>query len=308
LGIGGGKDSALAGELLKAANLKVIGFTLTTGTVDGQAPAVAEVMKVPLQTIERTIDPLLLELNRVPGAYNGHVPVSVIFALVGCIMAVQTGAATVAVANEASASIPRIGEVNHQWSKSLEFELLFQDYLSSIVSDLTYLSPIRSLNSVGVASLFSEYPAYHQVFTSDNYVFRIAKDGRPAGRWGLESAKTLSSFMLLSPWLDEAQLAAIFEYDLARDSSLLPLARRLIGTEGTPPLDCVGTPEELTSSLRQAFKQGKFADTVLRTAIEANLPTSPPLAELATVRDTARRQHWILDTIAPFLERKVTPR
>jgi hypothetical protein len=82
LGIGGGKDSIVAGELLKELGIPTSGFVLATGENRGQAQAVADVMQIEMLGVERRIDPQILELNRRADTYNGHIPISLIFALI----------------------------------------------------------------------------------------------------------------------------------------------------------------------------------------------------------------------------------
>jgi hypothetical protein len=236
---------------------------MATGEQLGQAKAVAEAMEVDLLVVQRILDKKLLELQEMPGAYKGHVPISAIFGLVGCVLALNTGSSYVVVANESSASTPRIKwndtAVNHQWSKSFTFEQMLQDFIRDHVSLQTrYFSAIRQLSSVGVAKIFAGYPQYFEVFTSDNFVFRIDPANRPNGRWSLESPKSLSSFILLLPWLDEKTMEKIFGINFLDEESLEPLFWSLIGVEGDPPLDCVGTVEELSLSLRMAREQEKF--------------------------------------------------
>lgn len=268
LGIGGGKDSIVAGELLKAIGMHIDGFVLATGDAAGQATTVATTMRVNCHKVERSIDKLLIELQKRSDAFKGHIPISLIFAITGSLLAVAAKHSYVVVANEASSSIPRVhwegDAVNHQWSKSFEFEKLMQDYLSNYVStDLVYFSAIRPLSSVAVAKIFANHPAYFTVFTSDNYAFRVNADNRPASRWSLQSAKSLSSFILLSAWLSQEQLLAIFERNFLDEASLEPLFLSLLGLQGEAPLDCVGTPEELRASLNQALLRGVFSDSLL---------------------------------------------
>lgn len=268
LGIGGGKDSIVAGELLKRLNIPTEGFVMATGEQLGQAKAVAKTMSAQLNVIERTIDKRLLEVQELPGAHKGHIPISLIFGLVGTALAIAKGTAYVVVANEASASIPRItwkhGAVNHQWTKSFAFEQQLQAFVyDQVTSGVTYFSAVRQLTSVGVAKLFARYPAYFEVFTSDNTVFRIDPAKRPNARWSLESPKSLSSFILLAPWLSEADLTGAFGRNFLDEASLEQLFWELTGQEGEPPLDCVGTTDELIVSLNMAVQQGKFVDSYL---------------------------------------------
>ncbi|HSX05395.1 MAG TPA: hypothetical protein VLF69_02930 [Candidatus Saccharimonadales bacterium] len=276
LGIGGGKDSIVAGELLRDLAVPVTGFVLATGEQVGQAAAVAGAMGVDLLVVKRTIDPMT-EIRKLPGSYSGHVPISMIFGLVGAALAVATDKAYVVVANEASASIPRVQwqeqAINHQWSKSLEAEQRMQAFIrSSVSAGVTYFSAIRQLTSIGVAKLFARFPQYFTVFTSDNFVFRIDPSGRPVGRWGLESPKSLSSYILLAPWLSDADVAHIFERDFLDEPSLEQLFLELTGTEGEQPLDCVGTVEELTLSVNRLAETGRYSNTVLmKLAVERGL-------------------------------------
>jgi len=313
LGIGGGKDSIVAGELLKSGNVDVEGFVLATGSNPGQAKAVAETMGVSLSIIERTLDPLLLELNKRTDALNGHVPISLIFALVGSLLAASSGSKYVVVANEASASIPRvfIGDtgVNHQWSKSLEFERLFQNHLSHNVSDeLKYFSAVRPLNSVALSKLFSQHPEYLNVFTSDNSVFRIASSAGPVQRWSDDSPKSLSSFILLAPWVEENKLVETFGKNFLDDSSLESLFFSLVGVEGDQPLDCVGTVDELKASLNSCFKQNLFTDSVLmKKAVEKGIvgEAMPNTDNLLALEDENAMPESLSSVLLPIMEKEL---
>ncbi len=268
LGIGGGKDSIVAGELLKAAGVNLEGFVLATSDQLGQTQQVADKMGIPLHPIQRVIDPKMLLLNKRPDSYNGHVPISLVFALVGTVAAASLGSRYIVVANESSSSIPRVhtGDVavNHQWSKSFEFESMFRDYVHKNISNsLEYFSAVRPLNSVSIAKLFATYPDYFYAFTSDNSVFKINPEDRPVGRWSLNSAKSLSSFILLSPWIDAELLTEMFGRDFLDEEVLEDLFLSLLGEKGDQPLDCVGTIDELRSSLQRTVNDGKFANSLL---------------------------------------------
>lgn len=280
LGIGGGKDSIVAGELLKIMSMPLSGFVMGTADEIGQAQAVADVMGINLLIVKRRIDKQIIEMNNLPGAMNGHIPISAVFALVGSLLAASQGCKYVVVANEASASIPQASweneDVNHQWSKSIEFERKYQNYLRSFVSpDLCYFSAIRPLSSVAVAKLFSEFPAYFEVFSSDNSLLKIRREGHEHPRWSLNSSKSLSSFILLSAWLSEDQLISAFGRNFLDQAELENLFIALLGKADEPVLDCVGTPAELRASLSEAIAQNKFKDSrLVKIAVERNLLSS----------------------------------
>lgn len=293
LGIGGGKDSIVAGELLKAISMSTTGFVLATKQNSGQATDVAITMDVDLQTIERTIDPQIIEINKLPGALNGHIPISLIFALCGAMLAAAQGITYVTVGNESSASIPRADwqgrAINHQWSKSLEFEHLLQDYLHAYVSkSLTYFSAIRPLSSVAVAKLFSKYEQYFTVFTSDNSVLKLNHDANSSQLWSKESTKSLSSYILLAPRISKATMHAIFGHDFLNDNSLEQTFRKLLGGDEEVILDCVGTPEELRASV-YALKDSEYKDDYLvkLAQAEALLPEQVSLDTFYEIGDHA---------------------
>ncbi len=268
LGIGGGKDSIVAGELLKGLEIPTKGFVLATGNNTGQAAAVADKMHVSISVVERRLDNQILDMNKLEGAYNGHVPISLVFALVGCLLAACEGFQYVVVANESSASIPQVthegSAVNHQWSKSLEFEKSFQSFVhQNISSNLHYTSIIRPLTSIAVAKLFSQYPAYFETFTSDNSLFKISQEKRTHPRWSPESSKSLSSYILLAPWITDDELLQIFGSDFLSKETLKGLFIDLLGRGDSPILDCVGTPDELRLSLSLLAGQKRFVDSAL---------------------------------------------
>ena len=277
LGVGGGKDSIVAGELLKDMNIPTTGFVLATQSNRGQTQDVVGKMGINLLPIKRYLDEQILNLNDTEGAYNGHIPISLIFALTGCLLATTTGSRYVIVANESSASIPQLqghgNNVNHQWSKSLEFEILFRSFVHSNVSpQLHYTSIIRPLSSIAVAKIFSNYPAYFETFSSDNSLFKIKPEARKHPRWSHDSPKSLSSYILLAPWMSNADLDRTFGSNFLNHIDLRNLFLALLGTSEGAILDCVGTPEELRLSLSLLASQDRMSNSALMNlAKEKNL-------------------------------------
>ncbi len=273
LGIGGGKDSIVAGEALLTAGLQIDGFMLTNGNNSGQADAVAKTMGIAMHKIIRTIDPAITKINDLEGALNGHIPISLIYALAGTTLSVALGKKYTVIANEASASLPQTSwrgvPINHQWSKSLEFETLYNNYVQkNICSSLHYFSAIRPLNSIAVARELSKYPKYYEVFTSDNSLLKLSPGKREHPRWSSQSSKSLSSYILMSPWLSKQDMKRIFGRDFLDDTKLETQLLALIGHSGEPILDCVGTPTELLASLEQTHRQKSHASSKLMIKLE----------------------------------------
>jgi hypothetical protein len=190
--------------------------------------------------------------------------------------------------------------VNHQWSKSLEFEKLFQSYLHNYVSgELHYFSAIRPLSSVAIAKIFSQFPQYFEVFTSDNSLFRINQEQREHPRWSLNSSKSLSSYILLAPWLSDQDLLQTFGRNFLNEPSLTELFSSLLGENGQSVLDCVGTPEELRASMAEIINRGRFSDSALVTyTVSKQLVHGEP--KLESLMNFG--EHAIPEIIAPKLQ------
>lgn len=311
LGIGGGKDSIIAGELLKEIGINVQGFVLATNDNPGQAKAVSDVMEINLNIVKRIIDPQIFEINQIKSSYNGHIPISVIFALIGTLLASSDGSRYVVVANEASASIPQTiwenQNINHQWSKSIEFERLFQDYLRAYISpDLHYFSAIRPLNSVAIAKIFSKYSKYFEVFTSDNSVFKIKSESRTHPRWNSNSTKSLSSFILLAPWMSDEDLIRTFGQNFLYNSELETMCGALLGENDQVVLDCVGTQDELKASVNELLIQNRFSDSKLLnyTKHKQLIKDAKPVSEFMYLSEHAVPSE-IAEKLLPIIESRL---
>jgi len=293
LGFGGGKDSIVAGELLKQIGRPPITFVLASGRHTGKIEAAAAVMGSPEFTVERHIDHRILGLNTRSDVYNGHVPFSLFLALIGTLLAYSNNQAWFCVGNEASANIASAtwnGKiVNHQWSKSFRFELIFNALLSRIHPELQYFSVIRPFTSVAIGRMLSRFQEYFPFFTSDSGSMRQEAVRRPVDRWPVESPKTLSTFFLLAPWLGEADLVTIFGRNLLDEQDLLPTVESLFGLSGERPMDCVGTAVELKAccaavAQRPELSQKPLMKAALAKHPELSDPVSFPIVPHLAVR------------------------
>lgn len=277
LPIGGGKDSALSlGLISKHKDLQEL--PLHTFSVNSYEIIEEQVQLFETDhlTITRRIDNTLFELNK-QGAYNGHVPISVIYGLCAVLQAALTGRQYVVLSNERSANIGNVEylgeEVNHQWSKSLEYEKMFQDYVHEYISpEITYFSFLRPLSELHIAKLFNHFVGnWLPHITSCNRNFRIAGDATQ--RWCGQCAKDLFVFIMFAPFVWPEQLIAAFNKNIFADESLLPLLQALLGKTDTKPFDCVGTVEEVTYALLQNNVRGaeEYVDTPLMKYIETEI-------------------------------------
>lgn len=253
--IGGGKDSLVTIELLRKASNDI-----TTWSLDHQAQYEPLVNRIglPHTWVEREWDRQLLELNS-KDAMNGHVPISGIFACVGVIVAILTGKRDVVMSNEQSANEPNLEyrgvAINHQYSKSQEFERDFQDYLAHCFGDsIRYYSFLRPFSEVRITELFAEsaFDTYKDVFSSCNRAFVHTSHSMS---WCGQCSKCAFIFMALTPFLPAEEVQAIWGgKNLLLDPTLEPTYRQLLGIAGNKPLDCVGEVKESREAMLLASR------------------------------------------------------
>lgn len=255
IGLGGGKDSLVAVELLRDLS------NVATWSLNHQAQLKPLIEKIGLEhfQVEREWDKQLLELNQ-QDARNGHIPISALFACVGTIVAILSGREYSIVSNESSASEPTLVyegvEINHQYSKSLEFERDFQALLTYLFGgNLGYFSLLRPFTELRIAELFAGlgFEKYSGVFSSCNRAFR---HGENHLFWCGECAKCAFVYMILTPFVDHEQLQSLWNgKNLLLDPQLEATYRQLLGIEGDKPLDCVGEIKESRAAMRLCQEQ-----------------------------------------------------
>ena len=257
---GGGKDSAVSAEILKSLGHDFTLISLRDSEVQKKTAA-ASGLKNKRLIINRTIDPRLIELNK-NGVYNGHIPISAIYAWVTVLAAVVYDYRQIIYSNEHSANFGNVNylgqEINHQYSKSLEFENDFRSYLKNFLTpDISYFSLLRAYSELKITKLFSRYPHYFSSFSSCNRNFSITKPANE--RWCGHCPKCAFVFSQLAAFLDRPTLIKIFNRDLLADPSLLPLYQELWGERKFKPFDCVGTPTEVKAALLLASQKKSWA-------------------------------------------------
>ena len=262
--IGGGKDSIVAAELLKVCGKQFDGFAKDPEPLQKE---VADLVGAPLKTITRTIDPAFFEVNKRDDVHRGHVPISLIYALLGLLEAVLHDYTYLIVANEESANygnVEYLGHIiNHQWSKSAEFEKLFRDHIYSHVSpNITYFSLMRPFTELAIVKEFVKYPKYFETFSSCNTNFKQHKEPGQA-LWCGKCPKCAFVFVALAAFLPKDTVVNIFKKNLFADADLKPLYRELLGLKGFKPFECVGTPQESQLAFLLAHERAGYTDNVI---------------------------------------------
>ncbi|MDR0572074.1 MAG: hypothetical protein LBG48_04455 [Rickettsiales bacterium] len=242
IAVGGGKDSIVSIEILKKYYEE-----LALISVNAVAP-IRNTMKISgLKSfqIERTISKNIIELSKTMG-YNGHVPISGILAFIFLAAGIIYDFDTVILSNEKSANIGNVvfcgKTINHQWSKSFEFEKLFNEFCGKfIIESFNYVSFLRPLSEICIARLFSKYKQYHGAFTSCNHAFKIENR---IENWCCDCDKCRFVFLILSVFINKKELINIFGKNLFEDKSQLNGYRELCGLRSFKPFECVGEIKE----------------------------------------------------------------
>ena len=252
--VGGGKDSCVVMELLKELNVPATG--VACGGSKSQS-ACAEKSGLPYFTFQRIIDPQLMALNESGKAYNGHIPITGVFAFLLWALALLRGEKYVVMACEKSANSGNMQQgdliINHQWSKSFEFEKMFYDLTQSITPDFRYFSLLRPILEAHIARLFAQKcSAYFDVFTSCNKAFKLDLNKR-IDRWCGACDKCRFVFLILAPFMDKATLIRAVGTNPLDDENQIEGYRELLGLSGHKPFECVGEIDEC----RWAFNELK---------------------------------------------------
>lgn len=236
--IGGGKDSAVTAEILRQ-NYQ-IQCLLINPTPAARSIATLAGCRAPI-IIRRTIDPYVLQLNQ-QGYLNGHIPFSASIAFISLLIAGLGQHKYIAISNERSSNegnVRYLGyEINHQYSKSLEFETDFNSYVHEfITTDIIYFSFLRPLYELQIAKLFSIIPQYFPVFRSCN-------KAQKSNSWCGHCPKCLSIALTLMPWTNKATIEGIFGFDPLVDPNNQEYLMRMTGHKENKPFECVTTFEE----------------------------------------------------------------
>lgn len=245
--VGGGKDSVVSVETLKSAGYSPVLFSV------GLPRPIRETIEksgLPSVLVTRQISPDLIALNEKAaqyGALNGHVPVTGIIAFILMAAAVLYDFSDAVLSNERSANVGNTEKdgriVNHQWSKSLEFEKAFRELTAPVMPEFRYFSLLRPLSELAIASLFAKTRKYDMVFTSCNKAFKLDESKR-FDRWCADCDKCRFVFLALAPFMEKEKLIRIFGHNLLDDIMQTRGYEELLGLSAFKPFECVGEIEE----------------------------------------------------------------
>lgn len=255
--LGWGKDSLVSVEMIRKTWIPFVSCTF--GKDNPLYEDVNTIIGVPRLFISRKMDPLLFKMNT-EWYYNGHVPISGIIAFSLTVVAYLYDYKYIVMSNEKSANEGNTEidwmVINHQRSKSLEFEKAFDKYVHTYISpDLKYFSLLRWMYEIQIAQKFSKYPQYFSAFSSCNKNFKILSWWTDIKKWCCQCPKCAFVYTILRPRITTEQTIQIFGKELYEDESLKPLFKELLGISGIKPFECVGTNEEVILAMHKFYEK-----------------------------------------------------
>ena len=260
--VGGGKDSVVSMEVLGEEDVTI--YRINPDATVRNVLAASE-REYKTYFVNRKLDGRILEMNK-RGFLNGHIPFSAVVAFSTFISAYLQGIRYIALSNESSANESTVvgSFVNHQYSKSYEFEQDFMEYIHSILdTKIRYFSLLRPLSELQIAYLFSKYKNYHKAFRSCN-------TGSKQGIWCCNCPKCVFVYIILCSFLTEEELFEIFGENLLDAEKSEKYFRELTGLDENKPFECVGTRSEVVMSLKKYLEKGgkallpvKYADWLM---------------------------------------------
>ncbi|MBS4055750.1 MAG: hypothetical protein KGZ82_00370 [Bacteroidales bacterium] len=293
--VGGGKDSVVSLELLKSMHQPLIPFIVNPRGASTGCTRIAGFGPDKTALVERSLDLKLLTLNA-QGFLNGHTPFSALLAFVSSFVAVLSGARHIALSNESSANEATVADadVNHQYSKSIEFEADFRNYSQRwLHPQLNYFSILRPLNELQIVQLFSKYPAYFQTFKSCNA-------GSKTDSWCCNCPKCLFAYLMLSAFLPQTQMIRIFNENLLNKSSLKPFLDELLGLTDAKPFECVGTIDEVRAVTAELLQVEGGKNLALLASGTESVASGQSVETLISSYD---HQHFLLPEFEKLIKR-----
>lgn len=247
--VGGGKDSFVTLDLVKEWKEDNYAFVINRVMSAIHSAEAAGYTGDRLINPVRTLDSHMLELNK-QGYLNGHTPFSAMCAFACYLTAIVYHKKYIALSNESSANESTVkgSKVNHQYSKTFEFEQDFNWYTRNYIpTDIHYFSFLRPLSELQIAGLFSRLKPYHSVFRSCNV-------GSKEEKWCGHCAKCLFVYILLSAYLPSDEVRSIFHRDMLNDPEMKDLFEQLSGLTDNKPFECVGTRDEVNIAVAMGIR------------------------------------------------------
>ncbi len=307
---GGGKDSHVASAILAEAGAEAERFSIILGDQVGER--LESMSETPVRIFKRRIDPRLIEISRSGEALNGHIPITGINSTLLTIVAEAMGLDWVVFANERAASEPTMEAgghpVNHQFSKSLEFEDALRAGFAEAGARANYFSILRPVSELWTAHYLATRGAAALDICAScnrNFVFAGPSVLVEGQRWCGECAKCVYTAVLLAPFLTPERHAEVFQSEVLDNLSNSSFLREIAGLTDAKPWECVGERREVAAALYHLLTRDDWKDSLIVAGIEAELFAQWDEADLKKAWDAAldaRSEHRMPNAVAKVVQ------
>jgi len=251
--VGGGKDSVLTLEVLKNDKDLNTCYIVNPRGASYECAKMAGYSDNSIYCPRRNLDKKIIQLNN-QGFFNGHTPFSAILAFSSYASAILLGKKYIVLSNEDSANESNVEgtNINHQYSKSIEFENDFRYYSKSYLCENgpEYFSLLRPISEWQIVKAFIKNPKYFNIFKSCNV-------GSKTDMWCENCPKCLYVYIMLAAFLDEQDMNKIFKTNMLDNCKLINIFNGLVYPDYDKPFECVGTKEEVRLSLNMIVNKYK---------------------------------------------------
>jgi hypothetical protein len=275
----GGKDSLALTFATRETSTSPTDFFLYNPTSGQRGLAESLTSGGRILEVHRDILPELLALNAANHP-NGHTPYSAYLAVAALLTGYLRGSEMALAGNSRSDDEPNVESylgqpINHQWTKSHEFEVALSSYRSQWLPGAPlYSSPLRPLFELQIIqSLSGHIDAY----------LNTASCNRTKGHgWCRTCAKCAWVFLATSALFGRDLAIRKTGGDMFTNPRLAELYERMAGLAGTKPFECTGTEEEVRATI-QAVGDKQSVDELPALSRCLGDPTVTTARSLATL-------------------------
>ena len=264
---GGGKDSSVSCEILKKPNINFEWLLIGNSISQINVCKVSNIKKK--VNILNSYQNYFLPENIKYDTFNGHKPFTLYTSSLACLVGGLKNFKYIIYSNEKSSNYGNLTinniSINHQYTKSLEFEKDFSRYvINNLNVNIKYFSLLKPIYELQIAKIFSKLPQYHRVFVSCNR--------KGTSKWCQKCSKCAFIYLALYPFLDRSYLNKIIGKDLFDDVNMLPIYEELTGIRKVKPFECVGTIKENLIAMYLSCKKSEKSKGIILNHFIKNVP------------------------------------
>lgn len=243
----GGKDSLALTLAVQHGDTSAADFFLYNPTPSQRSLAESLAGNGRILELRRAILPELLALNAANHP-NGHTPYSAYLAVAAMLAGFLHGNPYVLAGNSRSDDEPNVESylgqpINHQWTKSHEFEAALQEYGRRWLPGAPlYSSPLRPLLELQIIASLSAH--------LDTYLQTASCNRTKGNGWCRACAKCAWVFLATAALFGHEVAVRKTGGDMFADPGLSDLYERMAGLTGTKPFECTGTEDEVRVAIR----------------------------------------------------------